>query len=170
MYSKETIGSSYMDSVIYEDSPYSNIRQKGAMAIAMLPFIVIILFCLLTGNMIGLIGGFVAGLLISFYHLMLFPRKYQIFNNKLRILLGDVFPFDIPFDNLEIAGQPTRKQWFLGTSLGFGIYSDEHAVQIVQKKSRLLPRINISPCAREKFLEQLNKAQNDWRTKNSQEH
>lgn len=159
-----------MDSIIYEDSPYYDARQIGAIVIVLLPFIIIILFCLFTGNMIGLIGGFVAGLLISFYHLMLFPRKYQIFNNNLRILLGDVFPFDIPFHNLENARQPTQREWFRSTSLGFGTYSRDHSVQIVQKKSRFLPRINISPCDREKFLEQLNKALNDWRTKNSQEN
>jgi hypothetical protein len=156
-----------MDAIIYEDSPYYNIRQKGALALAMLPFIIIILYCLFTGNMIGFIGGFVAGLLISFYHLMLFPRKYQIFNNKLRILLGDVFPFDIPFHNLETAREPTRTEWLWGTTLGFGIYSTEHAVQIVQKKRWILRCINISPCDREKFLECLNKAQSEWTNKNT---
>jgi len=159
-----------MESIIYEDSPYSSDRQNGAVWMVMLLFVIITLYCVYTVNFIGAIGGLAAVIILGCYHWVLFPRKYQVLDSKLRIVLGGPFYRDIPFDNLEIAGQPTRKQWFLGTSLGFGIYSDEHSVQIVQKKSRLSPRINISPCGREKFLEQLNKAQNDWITKNSQEH
>lgn len=154
-----------MDSIIYEDSPYYDIRQKGALGIAMLPFIIIILFCLFTGNIIGVIAGFAAGLFIGAYHWVLFPRKYQIFDSKLRIVLGGLFPLDVAFDNLETARQPTRTEWLWGTSLGFGIYFREHSVQIVQKKSWALPYVNISPCDREKFLEHLYKAQNEWTNK-----
>ncbi len=159
-----------MDTVIYEDSPYSSDRQKAAVWMVMLLFIIIILYCVYTVNLIGVIGGLVAGLIIGCYHWVLFPRKYQVLQGKLRIVLAGPFHRDIPMDNLEIAGQPARKDWFLGTSLGFGVYSDEHAVQILQKNSWFLPRINISPCDREKFLEQLNKALNDWKTGKSQEN
>ncbi len=159
-----------MDTVIYEDSPYYDIRQIAAPIVAMLPFVIIIVFCIFTGNMIGLIGGFIAGLLVGFYHMLLFPRKYRIFDSKLRLVLGDVFSFDIPFDNLETATEPAPKEWRRGTSLGFGIFFTEHTVQIVQKKRCVLRRINISPCDREKFLEQLNKAINDWKTGKSQEN
>jgi hypothetical protein len=154
-----------MDAVIYEENPHYDFLQKGATAIVMLP-VIIILFCLFTGNAIGVIGGFVAGLLMGFYHWWLFPRKYQIFDSKLRIVLGGPFPLDIPFDNLETARQPTRKQWFLGTTLGFGTYSREHAVQIVRKNSRLLKSVNINPRDREEFLSHLNKALSEWENKN----
>ena len=153
-----------MDSVIYEDSPYSNARQKGAPVIAMLPFIIIILFCLFTGNVIGVIGGLVAWLLIGCYHWLLFPRKYQIFDSKLRIVLGGRFPFDTLFDDLETAREPERKEWLLGTSLGFGIYSREHTLQIV-RKSRAVKYVNINPHDREEFLMHLNKALEEWRTR-----
>jgi len=155
-----------MDSIIYEDNPHYDFLQKGAMAIVMLP-VIIILFFLFTGNFIGVISGFIAGLLLGFYHWWLFPRKYQILDSKLRIVLGGPFPLDIPFDNLKTVRQPTRREWLWGTTLGFGVYSREHAVQIVKKKSRILPHVNISPCDREKFLEHLNKAQNDWTNKNT---
>jgi hypothetical protein len=158
-----------MDSVIYEDSPYSSDRQRGALWMVMLLFIIITLYCVYTVNFIGAIGGFAALLIVGCYHWLLFPRKYQVLHGKLRIVLAGPLHRDIPFDNLVIAGQPARKDWFLGTSLGFGTYFPDHSVQILQKKSRFLPRINISPCDREKFLEQLNNALNDWRAKNSQE-
>jgi hypothetical protein len=158
-----------MDSVIYEDSPYSNARQKGAPAIALFPVVIVILFCLFNGNITGVIGGFAAGLLIGCYHWALFPRKYQIFDNKLRIVLGWRFPFDIPFDNLEIAREPARTEWLWGTSLGFGIYSREHTVQIVQK-GRALKYVNISPSDREKFLGHLNKAMDERKSNKSEEN
>ncbi len=157
-----------MEAVVYEDSPYSDIRQIAAPIIAMLPFAIIIVFCIFTGNVIGLIGGFVAGLLVGFYHLFLFPRKYRIFDSKLRLVLGDVFPFDIPFDNIETAIEPAPKEWRRGTSLGFGTFSTEHTVQIVQKKNRFLRRINISPRDRQEFLGQLNKAMKEWNTGKSE--
>ena len=154
-----------MDTIIYEDSPYSDIRQIGAPIIAMLPFAIIVSFCLFTNNTIGLIGGFVAGLLIGFYHLLLFPRKYQIVDSKLRLVLGDVFPLDMPFDKLESVTKPARKEWWRGTSLGFGIFYADHTVQIVQKNRRVLRRININPRQREEFLKQLNRAMDNWNTR-----
>jgi hypothetical protein len=158
-----------MNSVIYEDSPYSNARQKGALAFAMLPVIIVILFCLFTGNIIGVIGGFAAGLLIGCYHWALFPRKYHIFDSKLRIVLGWRFPFDIPFDKLETAREPSQTEWLWGTSLGFGIYSREHNVQIV-RKGRAFKYININPCDREKFLGHLSKAMDEWKSSRSEEN
>jgi hypothetical protein len=145
-----------MDSIIYEDNPHYDVWLKGIM---MLPvfFILIGLYYLFTGQVESGIGLFATAVLMGAIYWAVFPRKYQILDSKLRIVLGGQFSFKIPFDTLETAGKPE------GFSLGINFattFISEHVVEIKRKKGMT---VNITPNDRDQFLENLNKAVYDWR-------
>jgi hypothetical protein len=145
-----------MDSVIYEDNPHYDVWLKGIM---MLPvfFIVIGLYYLFIHDIASAIGLFATTLLMGAIYWAIFPRKYQILDSKLRIVLGGQFSFNIPFDTLETVGKPE------GVSLGLNFattFVSEHVVEIKRKKGMT---VNITPDKRDQFLENLNKAIADWK-------
>ncbi len=158
MYSKQPSlkEMSKMDSIIYEDSPHYDVWLKGIM---MLPvfFILIGLYYLFIREIESAIGLFATAVLMGAVYWAVFPRKYQILDSKLRIVLGGQFYFNIPFDTLESAGKPE------GVSLGLNFattFISEHVVEIKRKKGMT---VNITPNDRDLFLENLNKAVYDWK-------
>jgi hypothetical protein len=145
-----------MESVTYEDSPHYDVWFKGIM---MLPvfFIVIGLYFLFTAGVAAAIGEFAIAVLMGAIYWALMPRKYQVLNSKLKIVLGGPFSFNVPFDTLETARKPE------GVSLGLNFattFLSEHAVEIKRKKGMT---VNITPDNRDLFLENLNKAIYDWK-------
>ena len=148
-----------MDTVIYEDNPHYDVWLKGIM---MLPafFLIIGIYYLVTAQVGSAIGLFATGVLMGAIYWAVFPRKYQILDSKIKIVLGGQFSFNVPFDNLETAGKPE------GVSLGINFattFLNQHAVEIKRKKGL---KVNITPNDRKLFLENLSKAVYDWRRNN----
>ena len=148
-----------MDSLIYEDNPHYDVWLKGIM---MLPafFLIIGIYYLVTAQVGSAISLFATGVLMGAIYWAIFPRKYQILDSKIRIVLGGQFSFKVPFDTLETAGKPE------GVSLGINFattFLRQHAVEIKRKKGM---NVNITPSNRDQFLENLNKAIFDWRRNN----
>jgi hypothetical protein len=145
-----------MDSVIYEDNPHYDVWLKGIMVLPVF-FILIGLYYLFTAQVESAIGLFATGVLMGAIYWAVFPRKYQILDSKLRIVLGGQFSFNVPFDTLKTAGKPE------GVSLGINFattFLSQHVVEIKRKKGM---NVNITPSNRELFLENLNKAVYDWK-------
>jgi len=145
-----------VDSVIYEDNPRYDVWVKGIMVLPVF-FIILGVYYLFTAQVESAIGLFATTLLMGAIYWAVFPRKYQILNSKIRIVLGGQFSFNVPFDNLETARQPE------GVSLGINFattFLSQHAVEIKRKKGM---NVNITPNDRDLFLENLNKAVYDWR-------
>ena len=87
------------------------------------------------------------------------PRKYQIFDSKIRIFFKGQFHFDVPFNKLEYAseGEGTERFelcWNFITSLS------KNNIYIVRKTGM---NLNITPRNPKLFIENLNKALADWR-------
>jgi hypothetical protein len=144
-----------MDSIIYEDRPRYDVWLKGIMLLPVF-FIITGIFYLTTAQVEAAIGMFALTLLMAAIYWAIFPRKYLILDSKIRIVLGGQFSFNIPFNNIEIAREPE------GVSLGINFattFLSKHAVEIIRKKGL---NVNITPSDRELFLENLNKALNDW--------
>jgi hypothetical protein len=99
-------------------------------------------------------------LLILIIYCALLPTKYQIFNDRIRIVLGWIFRFEIPFSNIEnIMGASWQN--LLGLNLNFiNSYSSDDILQITRKHKIT---VNITPGVRDQFLENLNKAVYDWK-------
>lgn len=153
-----------MESLIYEDVPYF---QQGrylivGVTIVMIVMILVLVFISRTDAWLyPLLVLVIFSFAISWAR---WPRKYQIFDNKIRIACGSPFHFDIPFNKLEYAseGDPLDMwlplfRWNFITSRGKNI------VTIVRKRGM---NVNITPNNPEAFLENLKKALNDWRRSN----
>ncbi len=145
-----------MDSIIYEDNPHYDVWIKGIM---MLPifFIVIGLYFLFTAGIEAAVGVFATGLLMGAVYWAVFPRKYQVLDSKLKIVLGGPFSFNIPYDTLKTASKPEGVNFGINFATTF---ISEHAVEI--KRTRGMT-VNITPGNRDRFLENLNKAVYDWK-------
>ncbi|MCJ7653695.1 MAG: hypothetical protein MUO97_00060 [Dehalococcoidia bacterium] len=148
-----------MESVIYEDSPHYDVWLKGIM---MLPifFILIGLYYLFTGQVESGIGLFATAVIMGAIYWAIFPRKYQVLDSKLRIVLGGPFSFNIRFDTLENACKPEGVNFGINFATTF---ISEHILEIKRKKGLT---VNITPNDRDLFLENLNKAVYDWRRNN----
>jgi hypothetical protein len=149
-----------MDSVVYEDSPHYDVWLKAIMVLPVF-FIILGVYYLFTAQVESAIGLFATTLLMAAFYWAIFPRKYQVLDSKIKIVLGGQFSFNVPFDNLETAGKPE------GVSLGINFattFLSQHVVEIKRKKGM---NVNITPNNRELFLENLNKAVYDWKRNNS---
>jgi hypothetical protein len=145
-----------MDSVIYEDTPRYDVYLKSIMVLPVF-FIAFGIYYLIVAEIEAATTMFAATLLMAAMFWAMFPRKYLIFDSKFRIALGGPFSFTIPFSNLETAREPQ------GATFGINFptcFSNQRTVQIIRKKGWY---VNITPNDRDLFLENLNKALNDWR-------
>jgi hypothetical protein len=104
-----------------------------------------------------------AALLILIFLIAIFPAKYQIFDDRIRIVLGTLLfhrDIDIPFNNIENTKEAKWKDlWGLNLNL-ISAYSSDDILQIIRKHGA---KININPTNRKVFLEYLNKALAEWR-------
>ncbi|MBM4444675.1 MAG: hypothetical protein FJ020_05140 [Chloroflexi bacterium] len=89
---------------------------------------------------------------LVFYFVM--PRSYQVFDNRLRIVLGGPFGMDIPLSNIKeirvASGSKIMVNW--GIQLAT---SSRSVMEIVRKKGW---SVTISPSDRETFIQRLNEA------------
>jgi hypothetical protein len=120
-------------------------------------FLLMGVYYLITAQTGAAISMFAATLLMGAIYWAMFPRKYLILDSKVKIALGGPFSVSIPFSNLETAGKPK------GISLGLNFATTFLSQHIVEIKTKRGLNVNITPRDRELFLENLNKALNDWR-------
>ncbi|MFC2050742.1 hypothetical protein ACFLTN_06155 [Chloroflexota bacterium] len=148
-----------MDSTLYEDTPRYDVWLKAIMLLPVF-FILMGVYSLITAQVEAAISMFAATLLMGAIYWAVLPRKYLILDSRIKIVLGGPFSFSIPFSNLEAARKPK------GISLGINFattFLRQHIVEIKRKKGW---NVNITPCNRDLFLENLNKALNEWRRNN----
>jgi len=145
-----------MVSVIYEDTPRYDTLLKAIMVLPVF-FIIVGAYYLATTEVEASISMFAAAILMGAVYWAIFPRKYQVLDSRIRIVLGGPFNFDIPFDNVETARKPE------GISLGIKFatcFSGKNTVEIIRKRGM---RVAITPGDRDLFLDNLNQVLNDWR-------
>jgi len=87
------------------------------------------------------------------------PRRYQIYQDRLRVVLGRPFAFNISFSTIKEARSATGSAAFMYGGLRFAT-SFRSIVEIVRSKGL---NVVISPASRDAFLEQLNQALRDYR-------
>jgi hypothetical protein len=139
--------------LIYEDTARYDRAQFVLLAVIMAATLVpaIILLFYDTAGAAYMFGVTLLDALI--FHLV-FPRRYQVFNTKLRIVLGWPIRWDIKLPTIkEARPTPGIATWVYG---GVRLAtSSATAVEIVRKKGM---GVIISPSDRQTFLEQLNNA------------
>jgi len=86
---------------------------------------------------------------------VILPSRFQVFEDRLVVVLGGPLAISIPFSNLEAARPVAGEKAFIYWGIRFAT-SSRGVVEIVRKKGLNLV---ISPANREAFLEQLYQAQ-----------
>jgi len=165
-----------LDNLVFEDDPhvssssYSGKWMKGcALGIQWCPVVLVLLALLFLAvtqvrqEKVVLILGLASVFIFVFVQLRTIATKHQIFSDRIRIGLGWIFHFDIPFSNIENTRATTLKAlWGFHRSF-IPLYSGDDVVQITRKRGL---KINIIPGNRNLFLKHLNKAMDDWRRGN----
>ena len=126
-----------------------------------LPLLIFLFLGLETDDTEGIISLIGAAVFMVVIYWVIFPRKYCIFNNKVKVVLGKPLSFNIPFKNIETARPPQ------GLALGINFataLSAKDSVEIVRRK-RL--NVNITPSNPKLFLEKLDEALTNWRSYNA---
>ena len=82
------------------------------------------------------------------------PRRFQIYEDRLRIQLGGPFAFNIPLKNIEEARHGSSGDVFFYWGIKFGT-STSNVIEIVRNKGM---NVIITPTHFNEFLNQLNRA------------
>jgi hypothetical protein len=164
-----------MDNPIYEDKPpFSSSSYKDSLTkwfitsmplwpvllvyIVFFAYLIITHFRIDTSYYIFLYSFLFLLLLLE---LLTCATKHQIFKDTIRITRGWIFRFDIPFSNIENTREAVIKD-LLGFHINFVPFTPgDDVVQITRKRGW---KVNIIPGNRKLFLENLNKAMNEWKT------
>jgi hypothetical protein len=94
---------------------------------------------------------------------VILPRKYQILQEKLKIVLGRPFSLNIPFDTIKTVKDISIAKASTYFGLKFST-SLKNTVEIIRKRGM---NVIVSPSNRDLFLENLDKALADWRKSHS---
>jgi hypothetical protein len=140
-----------MESLVYEDTPRYDYWLKFIMGG--------VLALTLTLGVIFLsedIGAALVMFGVTLFDALLFkailPRRYQIFQDRVRIVLGGPFTINIHLSNIREARQVSSSKAFAYWGFRFAT-STHYVLEIVRKKGLSLV---ISPSSGDLFLEQLN--------------
>jgi hypothetical protein len=145
-----------MAAIIYEDAPRYDVWFR---AVLLLPvfFVLIAAGQLIGSDKQSAIGLFATALLVTAVFWAIVPRKYCILEDRLSIIMGGPFHFDIPYETIEIAKKPE------GISLGINFATSMHNRNAVQVVRHGKMNVHITPSRPEEFIENLNKAVDHWR-------
>ena len=142
--------------LIYEDTPQYDLWLKIILGLA-LAYTFIWSLLLLNDNLDAALIMFGTTLFDALLFKAILPKRFQLYTDRLVIVLGGPFSLKIPFDNIiEIKAARTRKN-----SIFWGIKfatSTRHVVEIVQNKGM---NIIISPRNDDMFIEQFNQVIKD---------
>ncbi len=139
--------------LIYEDTPRYDWSLKFILGVVLaataVAGVIIILY-----DVAGGLAMFGVTLVDGLIFYLVAPRRYQIFNTKLRIVLGGPFNMDIPLSTIKEA-RPAPAAYAFGY---WGIRlatSTSGATEIIRRKGW---NVIISPSDRETFLARLSEA------------
>jgi len=144
-----------MNELVYEDTPrYDNWLKLILGSVLALTFVlgILLLFEDNAGAWIMLVVTLFDALL--FYEVL--PHRYQIFKDRLRILLGRPFSINIPLSTIKEVRSASGWKAFAYKGIRLAT-SSKNVVEIIRHKGW---NIVISPANRDVFLEQLGYALN----------
>lgn len=104
-----------------------------------------------SGGLALLVEAFIIGLIFW----VVFPRKYQVYEDHVRIVLGGPFSVKVWFDRIKTIEVTSR----LSFSVNFVTRITRSHVAIVKKKGL---SIAITPRANDSFVENANRALSQW--------
>jgi len=145
-----------MSLILYEDTPPSD---KWLRAILAIPVVII----LIAGIALVLSHGEedavylpAVGIAVAIIFSAIIPRKYRILDDRVEIVLGGPFKFNVPFKTIK----GTRNTTWKSVGINFPTtLNSKYGLQIVRDKHM---SVNITPGDRQAFIDNLGKAMKNW--------
>ena len=140
--------------LLYQDKPKYGLLLKLVLIIP-IAFLVGSLYLWLSDDISGslalLPSAFTSGLIFW----LVFPREYRVYEDHLRIVLGDPFSVKVDFQNIK----EIRITNQTGLTVNFVTRITKSYVEIVKKRGW---SIAITPTVNESFVENANRALEQW--------
>ncbi len=108
----------------------------------------------LSRNMEDAIAGFGALVFISLLFYFIMPRRYQVYQGTLKIVLGGPFAIAIPFSTIKEVRRTSGFRAFAYSGIRFAT-SSRYVVEVLRSKGM---NYVISPAHGDMFLDQLDRA------------
>lgn len=148
---------SQVSSLIYEDISRYDFWLKPILA-AILALTLILGIVLIREDMVAALVMFGVTLFDALLFKAILPQRFQVFEDRLRIVLGGPFVINIPYSNLKEARSASGIKAYAYWGLRLAT-SSRNVVEIVRKRGLSLV---ISPVNEDMFLEQLNQARSQY--------
>ena len=141
--------------LLYQDEPAYGLYLKLIVVLVPAALLVASIYLLSSGESSGGLALLVEAFIIGFIFWIVFPRRYQVYEDHIRIALGGPFSVKVGFDKIE-AIRVTSKFIF---SINFVTRLTKSYVEIAKKRGM---SIAITPRDNDMFIENANRALTQW--------
>ncbi|MFC2012442.1 PH domain-containing protein [Chloroflexota bacterium] len=141
--------------LLYQDEPAYGLILKLIIMIVPVASLVGSIYLFLSGNTIDASLLLVEACVVSLIFWCVFPRKYQVYEAHLSIVLGGPFSVKIRFDNVKSIDATSRPI----LSVNFVTRLTKNYVSINKKKGL---SVAITPRDNDLFVENANEAMSQW--------
>lgn len=150
-----------MNSLIYEDKP----PFGPWLLFFLVPFLILLLAFVyyLHLSREESVLAVVAIAVSSAFFWAIQPRRYQILDDRVKIIRGLAVSIDIPFNKINNIKEASWADANFAIILWLSYITSYKNVVEIAVTSKLAPKVYISPNNRTLFLENLNKAVYDWK-------
>ena len=141
--------------LLYQDEPAYGLLLKLIMVTVPVTLLVVSIYLLSLGNSLDGLALLVEAFVIILIFWAVFPHKYQVYEDHVRIVLGGPFSVKVGFDKIKAIGITSR----LSLTVNFVTKVTKSHVEIAKKRGL---SIAITPKASEAFVENANRALSEW--------
>ncbi len=141
--------------LLYQDEPAYGLLLKLVVVIMPAVFLAASIYVWSLGDTSGGLALLVEAFIISLIFWIVFPRKYQVYEDHVRIVLGGPFSVKIGFDKIKTIEVTSR----LSFTVNFATRITKSYVEIAKKRGL---SIAITPRANDLFAENANRALSQW--------
>jgi hypothetical protein len=141
--------------LLYQDEPAYGLLLRLIIVVVPVILLATSIYVWSVGDSAGGLALAVEAFIIILIFWIVFPRKYQVYEDHLRIVLGGPFSVKIGFDKIRTIEVTSG----LSFSVNFATRVTNSHVVIVKKKGL---SIAITPRANDSFVENANRALDQW--------
>jgi len=141
--------------LLYQDEPVYGFLLRAIITIVPGMLLAASIYVWSLGDSPGSLALLAEAFIIGFIFWAVFPRKYQVYEDHVRIVLGGPFSVKVGFDKIKTIEVTSR----LSLSVNFVTTVTKSYVEIAKKKGL---SIAITPRANDLFVENANRALSEW--------
>ena len=141
--------------LLYQDEPVYGLFMKLIIVVIPVAMLVGSIYLFSSGNNADGLALLFELIIIGLIFWVVFPRRYQVYEDHLRIVLGGPFSVKVGFDKIKTIGVTSRQT----LSINFVTKLTKNYVEIAKKRGL---SIAITPGDNDLFVENANRALSQW--------